>query len=117
MIDYQQLGLDALALIRDNGGECFFQFTGGSPSYPIHALADNYSAWERLNSMIQPKDRKLVLAALEIPAIPFVDPEQHELFFEKGFGDILAGSVLRIVSSQPTAPGGVNILYTIQARL
>lgn len=113
--DYQAERQAALDLITEFGSQCFLVRQGVSPDKACHLVIDDYKPFERITSAIQFTDRKMLAAALELgDFIP--NAETDTVFFELATGDIPAATTLRIVTSKPTAPGGINIIFELQTR-
>lgn len=114
--DYLAERQAAFDMITEFGAPAFMRRQSALLSIPCHLVVDDYKPFERLTSNIQYTDRKMLASAQELGGfIP--DPETDTVFFQAACGDILAGAVLRIVTSKPTAPGGINLIFELQTRI
>jgi hypothetical protein len=106
----------AFDMITEFGAPAFLRRQSALVNIPCHLVIDDYKPFERLTSAIQYTDRKMIASAQEL--VDFIpNAETDTIFFQQAAGDIPAGAVLRIVTSKPTAPGGVNVIFELQSRI
>jgi len=114
--DYAPEIQTALDAIREFGAPSAI-IRGGAVRFPCKGLIASYTAIERQTSTIQYTDRKILVAAADLAADLSFEPDAETDQIEVTNPKTLVTKTYRIVTSTPLAPGGVNILFEIQARL
>lgn len=109
---YEQERADAKADIEAAGVRG--HILRGSTEYPCSFLIVEYTAFERLGSLIQAADQKFMVAALDLGLIP-ADTDRAVINDARPEYASSVGNY-RIIAASPFHPGGVAIYYDLQVR-
>lgn len=109
----------AYDMIAEDGSVCKLTLMDGSDaSIGVPCLLADYSWNERRGDLIGPRDKKVLIPALNLGIGP--DPNIHRFVLTEaviGVAAVPVGTPLEIVTAVPTAPDNTPIFWELQVRL